>query len=117
MVHQKCSACILGVGGDELAILGITQLPVLMGGVTHTIEFKVVLSCLALILLGTGTLQEFDVSVQFGDQELVLPGGIQVLFKVMAKASAQYGVFLAEELTLDAHTVTWCHMWLAEGPE
>ncbi len=73
-------------------------------------------ACPALVLLGTGALYEFGVDIQFGRQELVLPGGEAVLFLVTAAMAVQYGVFLLEELVLNLRTVTRVHTWVMEGP-
>jgi hypothetical protein len=110
VVHQRRSAWIVGVNGNELTTLGFMRLPVTLGGVTQAIEFHVVLACPASVLLGTGALHEFGVGIQFDERVLVLPDGGKVLFLVTADASTRYGVFVAEELTLDPRSITRVHV-------
>jgi hypothetical protein len=52
------------------------------------VEFRVVPSCPAAILLGTGALQDFGLSIRFEEQALILPGGEVIPFMVMAKAAS-----------------------------
>lgn len=115
MVQWKVGTCILGIGGNKITMLSVTRLLVTLGSVTKTLEFRIVPVCPVAILLGMGALQEFSVNIQFNEQVLALPGSEEVLFDVTNGAAAWYGVFLVDEITLDAHMVTRCHVWVAEG--
>ncbi len=117
VMHQRRSAQIMGVNSDELMMLGFVQLLVMLGTITRAIEFWVVPACLASVLLGTGMLHEFGVGIQFEECMLMLPDGGRVLFLITTDASTRYGVFVAEELTLDPQSITRVHMRVAEGPE
>jgi hypothetical protein len=88
----------------------------MLGTTTKLVEFRVVPACPAAILLGTGALHKFSVGIQFKEHVLLFPDGYKVPFLVTAGATARYGVFLAEEVVLDPHSITCVHVHVTEGP-
>jgi len=117
MVWKNRKVRIVGMGGEELATLGLTCLPVTIRSAMRFIDFCVVLVCPATILLGTGALHSFSLSIIFDEGVLVLGLGEKIPFTMTASVKVLYSVFLAKDLTLMPLTIMWMHTQVAEGPE
>jgi hypothetical protein len=65
IVHKSQMTPVVGVGGNELVMLGLVQLPITISTITRPIELHVILVCPAAVLLRTGTLHNFGLSISF----------------------------------------------------
>lgn len=117
-VVRKCRTTpVMGVGGEELITLGVVRLPITVGVTTRSIDLRVVPTCPASVLLGTGALHDFGFTIHFERRVLTMPDGHEVPFTTTDCEKTLFGVFLAEDISLEPMTVTKLHVRVAEGPE